>query len=220
MGIIMNEDKPIDDKTLRLIADSFEDNKQVIVLSCYTQDNNIYGIFINSLNNYLSFVKQPESDITMEIDGHQVVFIELGAILYYIYNIGSPSFYNFLINATSDNEEFNDIISFVINNPPIEKFIGQLQNMILSLRTNDFQYKEIENTLVEIKSFDKIYKIIDDEMNLLQDDDNYIIKLQVYIDNIMNKLEIIRVSKISEKKISELDIMFTKLCLNIGIYGI
>ena len=36
----------------------------------------------------------------------------------------------------------------------------------------------------------------------------------------MNKLEIIRVSKISEKKISELDIMFTKLCLNIGIYGI
>ena len=213
----MNNNRPIDDTTLDIIAKTFQDNKNIIVLSCYEKDNHVYGFYIHSLHNYLSFVKQPEADITMDIDGYQITFIELGAALYYIYNIGSPSFYNLIIDAVSDNKEFNEIIAFLIDNPPIEKFVGHLQSMIHMLQTTEFQNKDIENTLIEIEGFNKIYQIIDDEIKILNDDYDSIIKLRIYIDNIKSKLDIIKTNKISEKKIAELDIMFTKLCISQNI---
>lgn len=209
--------KVIDDKTLKIISESIQDGKNITILSCYEQDGNIYGIFINSLHDYISFVKKPEFSITTQVDDYNIIFIELGAILYYIYNLGSSSFYNLLVNAKSDNEMFNNIIDFVVDNPPIEKFVGQLKNMIYELGTLEPNWQIIQNTIVEIESFDKIYHILDEKINIIDDDDNSLIKFKVYIDNVASKLDVITSNKISEKKITELDNMFTQLCIKCDI---
>lgn len=80
------------------IKDTLEDMKGITTLSLNTNDdeNVIFGIYINDVSNILSFLSLPEEHIETTIDGINIQFFELGAILHNIYFNGAISFIDIL----------------------------------------------------------------------------------------------------------------------------
>lgn len=211
--IIKNPNRPIDDETLQVIKETLEEQNNIKVLSIYEKNNNICGIFLHSLHNYLTFLIRPDSDITATIDGHDFMFIELGTLLGFIYYFGSPSYYKFLTDAAIMDKDFNDILFFTQEHPPMISFISMIKRKISQVNNDDIDIINIKSLLNDIEVFDSMCKIIDEPFHLNEDDENYMIKLKVYLDNIESKLSTLRFSKISEKDINKLDKMFTELCI-------
>jgi hypothetical protein len=211
--IIKNPNRPIDDETLRIAKETLEKKNNIKVLSIYEKNNNICGIYIHSLHNYLTFLTVPESDISTNIDGHEFMFIELKMLLGYAYHFGSPSYYKFLTDAVIMDEDFNDILFFAKEHVPYVSFVSMIKRKISQVKNDDIDIVNIKSLLQEIEVFDTMCEIIDEPFHLDEDDKNYMIRLKVYLDNIESKLSTLRFSKISEKDMNELDKMFTKLCV-------
>ena len=64
--------KPLNLHTLQIIKDGFEEQKNVIVLSLYAENNDVYGIYLNPLSQLLSFIEQPLYSMSTDIDGHNI----------------------------------------------------------------------------------------------------------------------------------------------------
>ena len=211
--IIKNPNRPIDDETLKVVKQTLEEQNNIKVLSIYEKEGNICGIFIHSLHNYLTFLTMPESDISTTIDGHDFMFIELQTLLGYAYHLGSPAYYKFLTDAVPMEEDFNDILYFAKDHPPMISFIAMIKRRISEINNDNYDINNIKSLLQEIEIFDDMCNIIDQPFHLDEDDENFIIKLGVYLDNIESKLSSLRFSKISEKDMNKLDKMFTEMCI-------
>lgn len=211
--IIKNPNRPIDDEILQIAKQTLEEQNNIRILSIYEKDGNVCGIFIHSLHNYLTFLTRPDSDISKNIDGHEFMFIELGALLGFAYYFGSPSYYKFLTDAVIMDKDFNDILFFAQEHRPMVSFIAMIKRKISQVYNDDISIVNIKSLLQEIEVFDTMCKIIDEPFILNEDDENYMIKLKVYLDNIESKLSTLRFSKISEKDMNKLNKMFTELCI-------
>lgn len=214
--IIKNPNRPIDDETLKVVKQTLEEQNNIKILSIYEKEGNICGIFIHSLHNYLTFLTMPESDISTTIDGHDFMFIELRALLGYTYHLGSPAYYKFLTDAVPMDKDFNEILYFAQKHVPMISFIAMLKRKISTIRNGEPEIVDsiyIESLLQEIEIFDGMCNIIDQPFHFDEDDENFMIKLGVYLDNIESKLSSLRFSKISEKDMNKLDKMFTEMCI-------
>ena len=214
--IITNPNRPIDDETLKVVKQTLEEQNNIKVLSIYEKEGNICGIFIHSLHNYLTFLSIPDADISTTIDGHNFMFIELRSLLGYAYHLGSPAYYRFLTDAVPMDEDFNEILYFAKDHIPMISFIAMLKRKISTIKNGESEIVDsiyIKSFLQEIEVFNDMCKIIDQPFHLDEDDENFMIKLGVYLDNIESKLSTLRFSKISEKDMNILDKMFTEMCI-------
>ena len=102
--------KPLNLHTLQIIKDGFEEQKNVIVLSLYAENNDVYGIYLNPLSQLLSFIEQPLYSMSTDIDGHNIFMMELGSLLHLVYHNASIQMYQWLCHPSDiiiRNEDFD-----------------------------------------------------------------------------------------------------------------
>ena len=107
---ITPKNRKVDLNTLNIVRESFEEQKGIKVLSIYSKDNDIYGVYIAPLNQLLSFIEQPLYSMSTDIDGHNIFMMELGSLLHLIYHNGSIQMYQWLMHKSDINISYSPII--------------------------------------------------------------------------------------------------------------
>lgn len=121
--------KPITEELLQIVKDSFEEQKNIQVLSLYVEEDKIHGIYILPLQQSLSFTTEPLLDMSTDINGHTIIMEELGQILLYAYNVGAIDYYLKLIHSSDiyiSNKKFNELIDICVDNPPLQRIDANL----------------------------------------------------------------------------------------------
>lgn len=154
--------KPVDETTLRVVKDGFETTKNVKVLSIYEWDNNIYGTYVISPYDSLSFLQAPLYNMVTDIDGHDILMIELGTLLHLIYKNGSTQMFNILVQPSAidcSNDCFRDLLDMCRNNPPLQlasfhliNWIDRLNDGDLNMSTSDLI--DMAQNFIEIEPLD------------------------------------------------------------------
>lgn len=139
--------KKVDINTLNIVRESFEEQKDIKVLSLYAKDNDIYGVYIAPLNQLLSFIEQPLYSMSTDIDGHNIFMMELGSLLHLIYHNGSIQMYQWLMHKSDINinyYHFDQLLEYCEANPPYDlakfhliKWIDRLNDGDLDMSTFD-----------------------------------------------------------------------------------
>ena len=110
--------KEIDKQMLEIVKEGFEEQKHIDVVSIYAWNDDIYGVYINRPTDSLSFIKAPLYNMHTDIEGHNIFMMELGELLYYIYDKASIQMYNWLINPSAlpcqFSSCFDDLLSICI----------------------------------------------------------------------------------------------------------
>ena len=206
--------RKIDITTLRIVKDSFEEQKNVVILSLYEKDNDIYGVYINDPHEILSFNQVALTDMRTDIDGHNIFMFELGLLLTLIYKNGSAQMFNILTRPSAidcENDLFLKLMSICINNPPLNlssfhltKWIDDLNSGNLKMSINDLidmvnEFAQIEQLDVDVsdKSSESIMK---NNLNLVKQE-------------LMTK----KYDKITEATISKIDKLFIQLQIDLYI---
>ena len=68
---------PITEELLQIVKDSFEEQKNIQVLSLYVEEDKIHGVYILPLQQSLSFTTEPLLDMSTDINGHTIIMEEL-----------------------------------------------------------------------------------------------------------------------------------------------
>ena len=175
----------------------------------------MYGIYLNSLQHSLSFLQMPELSINTEIDGHYIIFIELGFLLRNIYQKGAMSLYNWLhMNSaiSCDNDKlYNDLVQCVKENPPL--YIAK--SVIMShfdevIDSNDEKkILKLVQQLRDLDNFENWGIEIDDSI----DDINDIIRIKNTLSVLKQTLLDTKYDKISEKKMNDINDLYVSLQL-------
>lgn len=119
------------------IKNTLEDMKDITTLSLNVDEHNkiIFGIYVNDIRNSLSFLSLPEEHIETTIDGINIQFFELGAVLHNIYFTGALSFIDILYPSDEimkPSEEYFNLCAEIAEHLPfhIAKFnyIQSIQN--------------------------------------------------------------------------------------------
>ncbi len=217
MVLIMNTmaittNKKVDETTLRIVKESFEEQKNVYVLSIYEKDNDIYGIYINNLYDSLSFIQAPLTNMHTDIDGHNIFMMELGLLLTLIYQNGSVQMFNILAHPPSidcSNDLFLDLLSLCVNNPPLNLSSFHLIKWIDKLNSGDLNMSTID--LIDmVEEFDKVDPLdvdVSDKSNESLMKNN----LNLVRQELMEK----KYDKITEATINKIDKMFIQLQLDL-----
>lgn len=225
MVIIMRDD------ILETIRDTFEETKNINIQYLLAQqegDNEVvYGLYTNHIADSISFLHLPENSMETEIDNIKIFMLELGTVLRYIYYHGALNFlYLFHHNSSliipSDN--FLKLSEYVMENVPLN--IGKAQ---LILRINKVLDKNVSSDDEEMKTYilslfdhifayafyDRDYQLPDFGHNIHQifDDwnDNNVLIITNYLQNIKQSLEDIQRKKISEQIMNEIDTLYIKI---------
>ena len=205
--------RKLDNNILTVIKDTLEDSKQITILNIFIEDDDVYGVYLNSLEHSLSFLQVPEFTIHTEIDGHYITFIELGFLLRSIYNEGTLSLYNWLLHP-ADIEcvtcpLYNDILELVQDNPPLNLtkmvIINQFDDVINS---NDKQkILELVQQLYDLRAINYFDMELDNQI----DDMNDMIRIKNQLNAAKQTLQNIKYDKISEKKIHDINNLYISL---------
>lgn len=204
--------RKVDKTTLRIVKDSFEEQKNISILSLYEKDNDIYGVYINDPHETLSFNQVALTDMRTDIDGHNIFMFELGLLLTLIYKNGSTQMFNILTHRSAidcENNLFLKLMRICINHPPLNissfhiiKWVDELNNGNLKMSANDLldmveEFNKIEPLDVDVsdKSSESIMK---NNLNLVKQE-------------LMEK----KYDKITETVISRIDKIFVQLQLNL-----
>lgn len=210
MGTTTN--RPITKTTLNIVKESFEEQKGIKILSLYEKDNDIYGVYINPLQESLSFLTIPLTNMSTDIDGHNIFLMELGVLLHLIYHNGSMQMYNWLINKSLinlPNKLFDDLIDKCVTNPPLELSSFQLIKWIEELNDGNLNMSTID-LIKMVQYFDKIDPLdIDVEVS---DSEPY---MKNQLNEVRQILKTRKYKKISEKIMNEIDYLFVKLQIDL-----
>lgn len=207
--------RPINNSVLKVIKDTLEESKQITILNIFVEDNDVYGIYLNSLEHSLSFLQLPELSINTDIDGHNITFIELGFLLRSVYQNGALSLYNWLLHDSDidcvHNYTYNNLIDVVRDNPPLylvkSVIIKNFENIMSS---ND--KKKILQFIQQLKDF-CLFDTFDIEINDNIEDVNDIIRIKNQLSNFKQELQSRKYDKVSEKKIHDIDDLYINLML-------
>lgn len=212
--IIMNKD------VLFTIKNTLEDTINIKVLSLHKRDNIVFGIYVNDIIDSLSFLSLPQEHIETNIDGVEIQFYELGAILHNIYFNGAISFLDILLpndDIMKGSDKYMDLCNLVTENLPFN--IAKLK-YIESLNENFVYSDDIEK--VEML----MYIMRDFILNLISFSDEspsdfvYVDKINDAVDflsacnaleDFKQWLEVHNFKKISEKKINDINKIYFDL---------
>ena len=213
------------DDILETIRDTFEETKNIHIQYLRVQqegDNEVvYGLYTNYVTDSISFLHLPENSIEAEVDNIKIFMLELGTVLRYIYYHGALNFlhlfhYDSSLIIPSDN--FLKLSECVMENVPLN--IGKVQ---LLLRINKVLDENVSSDDEEMKAFilslfdyifayafyDRDYQLPDFEHNIhkIFDDwnDNNVLIITNYLQDIKQSLEDIQPKKISEKTMEQID---------------
>ena len=207
--------KPIDKTTLRIVKESFEEQKNVYVPLVYVKDNDIYGIYINNPYDSLSFIKAPLTNMHTDIDGHNIFMFELGFILHLIYQNGSTQMYNILTNIENNflhepfNQTFWSLIDIIDDNPPLQLSSFHLINWIDNLNNDDFNISIID--LIEmVENF-----ILIEPLDIDVTDKSSEALMKNNLNLVKQELKGKKFKKITEATINTIDKLFIKLQLDL-----
>lgn len=214
MAIIMRND------VLVVIRDTLEDVQGIKILSMYVEDNIVFGIYVNKVQDTLSFLSLPKQHFETVINGINIQFFELGTVLHNIYFNGALKFLDILHSNTKIIEptiKYIDLCKLVLENIPFN--IAKL-NYINAFNKN-FNYE----TDVE-----KVSMLMDVALNLnltLLTWNNNNMQDFYYVKDIDNENDFIKAcnslnvfkqwlqsqsfAKISEKNINCIDQMYIKI---------
>lgn len=207
--------RPLDENILKVMKNTIEDTKNIQVLNIFINDNDVYGVYLNSLQHSLSFLQIPELTISTDIDGHNITFIELGFLLRNIYQTGKISLYNWLLHSSdikcNANELYNDLLNCVRRNPPLNLIKSTIiNNFDEAMETND---KKIVLGLVQqfymLSEIDDFDVELDNEIN----DQNDMIKVKNQLNYLKQELQSKKYDKISEKKVNDINNLYVDLQL-------
>lgn len=201
--------KKIDKQMLEIVKEGFEEQKHIDVVSIYAWNDDIYGVYINRPTDSLSFIKAPLYNMHTDIEGHNIFMMELGELLYYIYDKASIQMYNWLINPSAlpcqFSSCFNDLLSICIANPPLQLSSFQLIKWIDRLNDGDINYSA--NDLIDMVEQFMTIEPLDIDVS---DKSN-----EVVMKNNLNKVKQLlmekKYDKIDELTIYEIDKLYVKL---------
>ena len=203
--------KPLNLHTLQIIKDGFEEQKNVIVLSLYAENNDVYGIYLNPLSQLLSFIEQPLYSMSTDIDGHNIFMMELGSLLHLVYHNASIQMYQWLCHPSDiiiRNEDFDTLIEYCEEYQPYQLASFHLINWV----------EELNNGNLNMSTFDLVdmFKIfmknepLDIDFNTSQE--------EVYLKNQLNQasqlLKTKEYKKITEAEMHKIDNSFITLQIN------
>lgn len=199
----------IDKKIFNIIKEGFEEQKNIKVLSIYEWNNDIYGVYINNPIDSLSFIKTPLYSMHTDIENHNIFMMELGELLYFIYDKASVQMYNWLINPSAlendVDEVFKQLINICINNPPLQLSSFQLIKWIDKLNDDDINYSanDLIDMVEHFMTIDPLDIDVSDKSN------------EVVIKNNLNKVKQLLIEKeykkIDELTIHQIDKLYVKL---------
>ena len=216
---------------LETIRDTFEETKNINIQYLLVQqegDNEVvYGLYTNHVADSISFLHLPENSMETEIDNIKIFMLELGTVLRYIYHHGALNFlYLFHHNSSliipSDN--FLKLSEYVMENVPLN--IGKAQ---LIFRINKVLDQNISSDDEEMKTYilslfdhifayafyDSDYQLPDFGHNIHQIldnwNDNNVLIITNYLQDIKQSLEGIQRKKISEQTMNEIDTLYVKI---------
>lgn len=201
--------KKIDKQMLEIVKEGFEEQKHIDVVSIYAWNDDIYGIYINRPIDSLSFIKAPLYNMHTDIEGHNIFMMELGELLYYIYDKASIQMYNWLINPSAlpcqFSSCFNDLLSICIANPPLQLSSFQLIKWIDRLNDGDINYSanDLIDMVEQFMTIEPLNIDVSDKSN------------EVVMKNNLNKVKQLlmekKYDKIDELTIYEIDKLYVKL---------
>lgn len=214
MEIITNK-HTINDTILNVIKDTLEESKNIKVVNIFVEDDDVYGIYLNSLEHSLSFLQIPELTISTDIDGHYITFIELGFLLYNIYNHGTLSLYNWLLHlpdiSCNNDVLYNDLVDCVKENPPLylakSMIINHFDDVINS--NDKKEILEFVQQLYDLDALDSFDVKLDNHI----EDMNDMIRIKNELGHLKQELQSKKYDKISEKKINDINQLYVSLQL-------
>ena len=204
--------KPINNTTLEIVKNGFEEQKGVYIVSIYKQEDDIYGIYINDPYDSLSFISAPLYNMKTDIDGHNIFMMELGFMLQLIYNNGSLQMFN-LLNTPSaidcSNNCFLDLLNVCSNNPPLNLASFHLIEWIDKMNDGD-SVMDIQDLVYMGEQFN----IVADTKIRFDEAEN-----EAYYRNQLNEMRQVlkqeNYKKVTEAIINEIDRLFIKMQLDL-----
>jgi len=204
--------KKVDKTTLNIVKESFEEQKNIYVLSIYEHDNDIYGVYINNPYDSLSFIKAPLYNMSTDIDGHNIFMMELGTILHFIYQNGSLQMFNWLVHPSSINcssDLFYDLIDICFHNPPLNLSSFHLINWIDKLNSGNLNMSTID--LIDmVEEFQKVEPLDVDVSGL-----NSEALMKNRLNEVKQQLKQKKYKKITEATINKIDKLFIQMQLDL-----
>lgn len=205
--------RPINDSILEVIKDTLEESKGIKILNIFVEDNDVYGIYVNSLQDSLSFLKIPNLSINTDIDGHYITFVELGFLLRSIYYEGALSLYNWLLRnpdiVCDTNSIYNDLIQCVKDNPPLYLAKSVIINCFDDI-IDSKDKKEVLEFVQKLKDFN-IFDSFDVSIDSNIENDNDMIRVKNQLSYFKQELQGKEYKKISEKKINDINDLYVSL---------
>lgn len=216
MVIIMN-------RILNVVKTTFEKTKDIKIFTLYEENNNIYGIYCNSIEDILRFSSIPDISFKTDLEGHNIFLFELGNVLYNIYNNASSSlfFVDMLLHKNeleNDNEFYQEIINFISENIPfflVKAWLIEHIDLLLNQEDNDLPISQ-DQALMNVMHISQLFidrANIKFDVNFIEDyigtEDNQLLRVEIYTE--LQKFKQILLSK-TYHKISEGDIAILDNC--------
>lgn len=211
---ITPKNRKVDLNTLNIVRESFEEQKGIKVLSIYSKDNDIYGVYIAPLNQLLSFIEQPLYSMSTDIDGHNIFMMELGSLLHLIYHNGSIQMYQWLMHKSDINisySHFDQLLEYCDDNPPYELVKFNLTRWIDELNDGNLNMSTFD--LVDMV---KIF-MENEPLDIDFDDNDSEIVLKNKLNKVSQELKSKKYDKISERTIRLIDREFVSLQISLYI---
>ena len=202
------------------IKKTLEDVQNITVLSMDVQDNIVFGIYITEVRDNLSFLSLPKRHFETTIDGINIQFFELGAVLHKVYAYGALKFIDILCpndDIIKPHSYYIDLYNLVMENLPFN--IAKLK-YIEAHR----QYLDNGTGVESVSMLMDIALMLNQKLSLWYNDcmDNFL-----YVENIETENDIIKAcnslngfkvwlesksfAKISEKNMNKIDQMYINL---------
>lgn len=206
--------KTIDKATLQIVKESFEEQKNIHVLLIYEWKNNIYGVYVSNLYDALSFIQAPLTNMSTDIDGHNIFMIELGLLLLLIYQNGSMQMFNMLHSGSNmvlvdDSEDFKNLLQISYDNPPLQLSSFQLINWIDRLNSGDLNMSTID--LIDM--VDNFMQVEPLDIDISDKSSESLMKNNLNL--VKQELKNKKFKKITEAVVNRIDKLFVKIQLDL-----
>lgn len=208
--------KKVDKTTLQIVKESFEEQKNIRILSIFEKDNDIYGTYVVPISQSLSFVEQPLCNMSTDIDGHNIFMMEIGTLLHLSYRNGSMQMYQWLCHPSNIiivNQYFDKLIEKCEACPPYNLASFHLINWIDKLNNND-----LNMSVTDLVDMVKIF-IESEPLDIDFDESDNEAYLKNQLNVVKQMLQSKNYKKITEAEIYEIDRRFIDLQINLLMRG-
>lgn len=230
METIRNPNRELDEKTLNIIKSVFEEQKHIQIVNLYNKGNNVFGVYIHSIKDSISFLNTPdytEQTIHMGLENININLFELGNVLYHIYFSGSINFIKLITTIgeiIEPSTNYNKLCELLTKNIPFNIYKAKLiDKEIDTLEKEKLEYLRdqvikgadmiIEYAPIDQQFINAIKKKRDD---LFLDDivsDNDCVHVHNDVNDFVSLLKVIVFDKVSEKKLNDIDELYKKIRL-------